>query len=140
MKSSARSDATKASPQWRWRRWSKNDLVLHPCAFNGHGEQSEPSLNRSEDFLEQGSAPFLCEVPRLARDDTAVEKWLFNSLTPTRARSKNSSRETPPRARSASTPADQPFTVGRTSEIFAPTSLKICSSGILSCGATRFIA
>src|SRR5437762_12632554 len=137
MKSSARSDATKASPQWRWRRWSKNDLVLHPCAFNDHGEQSEPSLNRSEDFLEQASAPFLCEVPRFARDDTAIETWLFNSLTPTRARSKNSSREIPLRARSKSTLADRPFIAGRISEIFAPTSLKICSSGISSCAATR---
>src|SRR6266480_585804 len=139
MKSSARSDATKASPQWRWRRWSKNDLVLHPCAFNGHGEQSEPSLNRSEDFLEQGSAPFLCEVPRLARDDTAVEKWLFNSLTPTRARSKNSNRAIQLGARSTSTPAGRPFTAGRTSEIFARIFSKICFSDILSCGITRFI-
>jgi hypothetical protein len=40
---------------------------------NGHGERSEPSLNRSDDFPAPANAHFFCEVPRFARDDTAMK-------------------------------------------------------------------
>ena len=43
--------------------------LVTPAALSGHGERSEPSLNRSHDFLEKESVPFFCEVPRSARDD-----------------------------------------------------------------------
>jgi hypothetical protein len=37
--------------------------------LNGNGEQSEPSLNRSDGFPEKESVPFFCEVPHSARND-----------------------------------------------------------------------
>src|SRR5436309_1779911 len=62
-KVSARSVAVKASPRWRLRLWSKNDLLSQLCTFNGHSERSEPSQPR-HDFPTQESAP--CSVRSFA--------------------------------------------------------------------------
>src|SRR6266478_5399440 len=73
MKDSAQLDAAKASLQWPWQPWKWNGrLGLQPSALKGHGERSEPSLKRLDDFPRRESVPLLCEVPHCARDDTGV--------------------------------------------------------------------
>jgi len=50
----------------------------------GHGERSESSLNRNDNFLEKESVPFFCELPRYARDDTVADKMplrFFNTYS-----------------------------------------------------------
>ena len=67
-------------------------------------------------------------------------KWLFASLIPTRAKLRNSSHAIRRRVRSECTRAGRPFIAGRTLEISAPTSSKICFNGTWNCAATRCIA
>ena len=64
----------------------------------------------------------------------------FASLIPTRAKLRNSSHAIRRRVQSECTRAGRLFTAGRTLEISAPTSSKICFNGTWNCAATRCIA
>ena len=79
-------------------------------------------------------------IAAIAIATVEMDQWLFASLTPTRAKLRNSSHAIRRRVQSECTRAARPFTAGRTLEISALTSSKICFSGTWNCAATRCIA